>query len=479
MAPKSSRRRHGRPRGRPAPRLEDDLKRFQLAREVIPQLVETMDGFLEHFPLVAERRVVDRISMLCDMASDVLAWTALGAPRGDEQLPARCFAASCFLDGDPHRISWQTLAMSGIGGEVAGYLRTFVSEAIDLPTERPDAEFLREMAGSVIDETRAFKERLEAQQATSSDGRRVGRQLLFAAIALDPLARDGKLGSLAGVGAIGLMERTLPTGDPEVGMQLAEILEELEEELPGLIDHAAAHLEEDEDELLDEEEPEDEEGEDEEALLPGLDDVLSALDARLRLVHEASEGADLAYRTATALLAQSMGGLRRLPATVEAGMRVAAAAEALLADAAAIREAAPLDAERAAALETMCLRAAALLEADVPGQPREAEPVELQLSRLDELVAAMQDVADLGLVEDPAGLLALIGGATQTLQLGVGLGHPDADTRGRMAAALGALDPLALADLPDVRRQAAQTLRDVARSQGAAVSRPHRGPGTG
>src|SRR5262249_39070405 len=44
MAPKPRRNRRGRGRGRPAPpRLEYDLRRHQLAREVIPQLVELIE----------------------------------------------------------------------------------------------------------------------------------------------------------------------------------------------------------------------------------------------------------------------------------------------------------------------------------------------------------------------------------------------------------------------------------------------------
>ena len=48
------------------------------------------------------------------------------------------------------------------------------------------------------------------------------------------------------------------------------------------------------------------------------------------------------------------------------------------------------------------------------------------------------------------------------------LGRQDTDTWRRMAAALGTLDPLALADLPEARAAAAQALRDLARlRQGA------------
>src|SRR5438309_687895 len=141
MAPKSRRNRQGRTRCRPAPRqLEDDLKRHQLAREVVPQVVEAAERFLEHFPRIARRRVPDRIALLSDLASDVLAWTALGAPGDKDQLPVRCFATSCLLDSDPHRICWQTLAMTGTGAEVTTYVLALASRMDELPGARPDPE---------------------------------------------------------------------------------------------------------------------------------------------------------------------------------------------------------------------------------------------------------------------------------------------------------------------------------------------------
>jgi hypothetical protein len=82
----------------------------------------------------------------------------------------------------------------------------------------------------------------------------------------------------------------------------------------------------------------------------------------------------------------------------------------------------------------------------------------------------MQDVAEEDLVEEVGGALALIGGAAQTLRAGVGLGHQDADKQRRMAAALGVLDPLALADLPEVRAMAALALRELARSAHRATA---------
>src|SRR5262249_57598420 len=89
---------------------------------------------------------------------------------------------------------------------------------------------------------------------------------------------------------------------------------------------------------------------------------------------------------------------------------------------------------------------------------------ELVVAGLGRLGAAMRDVADEQLVDEMAGALALIGGAAQTLRAGVILGHQEPDKQRRMAAALGALDPLALADLPEVRAAGARTLRELARS---------------
>jgi hypothetical protein len=482
MAPKPRRNRHGRARaGQPAPRrLEDDLKRHQLARDVIPELVEATETFLDCFPRIAQRRVPDRIVFLSDLASDVLAWTALGAPRDENRLPVRCFAAGCLLDSDPHTISWRTLAMSGIGDEVRTYVRAFASEATELSSTRPDPEWLRGDAGSVTDEVRAFLERLRAHQATSADGLRVGRQLLGSGIALDPgLADAGVVGNLAAAGAFGLLERTLLTDDLEGRLELAAIMEELASALPGLVEHAAAHLDDDDqDELEDgrataasyDEELGQEEGEDDEDVGFSLEDALTVLDARLRMTEEASEAADVAFQTTGGLLIQGVKVLLQLPVTSAARVRAIAAADALLSPAGRQPGTTYEVVGDAALLDMAYSRAAALLEADLPEPPQAAEPLEVTMSELDGLLSAMQDVAEHHLVEEVAGALALIGGAAQTLRAGVGLGHQDADTQRRMAAALGVLDPLALADLPEVRAMAALALRELARSAHRATA---------
>jgi hypothetical protein len=304
----------------------------------------------------------------------------------------------------------------------------------------------------------------------------VGRSLLRSAIAIDPLgAQNGVVGNLTAVGAFGLLEGTVPTDDPEDRVQLAAILEEMASALPRLVEHAASHLEDDdEDELEDDrattasfhDEPQDELRDELEEDLQDdeftLDDALTALDARLRVTDEASEGADVAFHVACALLIQSLPAVLGLPATFEARVRVIAAGDALMSGE---QEVNPFEVgEVAPLLETAYTRAAALLEADLPGPAPAAEPVEVQFSQLDEVVGAMQDLADHELLEELAGALALIGGLAQTLRAGVALGHQDADTQGRMAAALGALDPLALADLPEARAAGAQTLRELSRS---------------
>jgi len=157
--------------------------------------------------------------------------------------------------------------------------------------------------------------------------------------------------------------------------------------------------------------------------------------------------------------------LGQLPSTFAARVRAIAAANALLSTSGRERSTGPVEvAEDGAAIKTAYSQAASLLEADVPEQPPAWEPAELVLSRLDRLVAAMRDVADEQLVDEMAGALALIGGAAQTLRAGVILGHQEPDKQRRMAAALGALDPLALADLPEVRAAGARTLRELARS---------------
>jgi len=183
------------------------------------------------------------------------------------------------------------------------------------------------------------------------------------------------------------------------------------------------------------------------------------------MTEQASEGADVAFLAACALLIQGVDSLGTLPPTLGARVRANAAAGALLSPAGEEHATAPSEAdEDSALLEMAYVQAAALLEADVPEQPRPQRPVEAALSELDTLVGAMQDVTDAQVVDGLAGALVLIGGAAETLRVGVALGHEDADTQRRMAAALGALDPIALADLPEVRAAAAQTLRELARS---------------
>jgi hypothetical protein len=326
----------------------------------------------------------------------------------------------------------------------------------------------------VTDEVRAFLERLRAHQATSADGLRVGRQLLGSGIALDPgLADAGVVGNLAAAGAFGLLERTLLTDDLEGRLELAAIMEDLASALPGLVEHAAAHLDDDDqDELEDgrataasyDEELGQEEGEDDEDVGFSLEDALTVLDARLRMTEEASEAADVAFQTTGGLLIQGVKVLLQLPVTSAARVRAIAAADALLSPAGRQPGTTYEVVGDAALLDMAYSRAAALLEADLPEPPQAAEPLEVTMSELDGLLSAMQDVAEHHLVEEVAGALALIGGAAQTLRAGVGLGHQDADTQRRMAAALGTLDPLALADLPDLRAAAAQTLRKLARS---------------
>jgi len=350
-----------------------------------------------------------------------------------------------------------------------------------LPSAALDPEWLRGEADSLLDQVRAFMEALRAHQATSADGLRVSRHLLVSAIALDPvLAEDGVVRNLTPVGAFALLERTLPTDGLADRLRLRAILEDTATSLPGLVAHAAAHVEVDhnEDELADDEadaafDDEELEGDDEDEELTeddeedrfNLDDALTALDDRLRVTEEASEGADVAFLVASALLIQGVDSLGPLPSTLGTGVRANAASDALLSPAREAHAGVPLEADQGGVVLKMAYaRAAALLEADVPEQPQAQRPVEAMLSQLDKLVGAMQDVAGEELIDGLAGALALIGGAAETLRVGVALGPEDADTQRRMAAALGVLDPLALADLPEVRVAAAQTLRELARS---------------
>jgi hypothetical protein len=185
------------------------------------------------------------------------------------------------------------------------------------------------------------------------------------------------------------------------------------------------------------------------------------------VTEESGEAADVAFQAACAMLIQGVHALRMIPPAFGARVRAIAAADVLLSPAGPGRGTAPAEVDEGSAfLETAYSRAAALLEADLPGPPPAA--LEVSLSQLDWLLSAMRDVAEEDLGEDLAGALALIGGAAHTLWAGVGLRHHDADTQRRMAAALGVLDPLALADFPEVRAAAAEALRELARFAHAA-----------
>src|SRR5262249_55993020 len=110
-------------------------------------------------------------------------------------------------DEGAQRIGWEAVAASGIGAEVTTYVRALASKTGELPSTKPDPELGREEPDFVVDELRAFTERLRAHQASSGDGLRVSRQLLSTAIVLDAvLAGDGAAGNLTAIGAFGLLE---------------------------------------------------------------------------------------------------------------------------------------------------------------------------------------------------------------------------------------------------------------------------------
>lgn len=450
-------------RNRPAPRrLEDDLRRHQLAHEVRPELVEVAGWFLVDFPRVAARRVVDRIMMLSDLASAVLAWTALGAPRDEQQIPASAFAASCLLDTDPHEICWRALALSGVGREVQTHLRETAVRAAGLPTARPDPERLREDLGSILDQVRTFAQQLRLEQATSAEGLRLGRQLLGALMALDSLeAEDGEFGNLRTIAAVGLLERTLPTDDEDIRLEVEGLMRELERSLPRLVQHAAEHLEDEEDDLGGEAEDEDEEEDDE----VDLEDALAAVNARLRVTEDPGDGADVAYALACSLLVASFEGLAALPPSFEARKRVIAAGIALLPAADHVRSTISFEDDGDTAPEITFRKAAGLLEVDLGGEPS-LDAADALLGHLDGVVYAMQELVDRELVEDPAAALALYAASAQVLRIALQLGHREPEVQDQMAAGLGTLDPLALADLPEARAVAAQALRELVATGG-------------
>lgn len=448
-------------RGGQAPRrLSDDLQRHQIARDVAPQVVESIEEFLTETSRLARRRIFDRIVAHTQLASDILAWTALMAPRDERRLGARCFAAACFVVSDPHRLAWVVLASSGVDSEVRAYVRSAAAEVDGPDVAIQGGPAPGDTAGPVPDEVQALGERLSSGQAAWDDGLRVGELLLDAATRLDlDNSPDGDLGSPFAPGAFWLLERRAPGSALAIGPALHTLLTGMEQAVPDIVAHAAAHLEEgpvpDEDEVDDAwDDEEEEEG-------PDLEDILPAFDMRLRTTEDAAEGASLAHDLAAAFLAQS---LTIETQAADLDVRSACATAALVADA---------ELPDLGELRATYLSAAALLGADLELPPTEqdeadeAERVEEDLALLDMLVGTISELADSDLITEPAGGLALLGAAGQALQAGLRLGHPDPRQQQQMAAALGLLDPLALVVMPEAREGAAARLREL----GAVTSR--------
>jgi hypothetical protein len=361
----------------------------------------------------------------------------------------------------------ETLALSGMEAEVRIQLRESASTVADLQTTDIDLE--SSGVGAVVDQVRAFRERLQAQEATSADGRQLGKLLVVSAIALDAArAEDGAVGAVIPLGALAILEQALPTADRVARSRVANALRLMAGELPGLIEHAEADFEYDaahESEEPDEEpEEEDEEGE------FVLDERISDLDLRLSVTEEAGEAADVAYELAIALLVQGLEAMGAHPYAYGHQSRAMAAAHALMSTGASDNETFRRDAGAAAILTDDAYgRAVALLEADVPRQPPAPESAEVLLPEFDSVLDAMRDVANSELVDELGGGLALVSGAAQVLWLGVLLNHEDADLRRRMAAALGTLDPLALASLPEARALAIDGLRELLKGTGGSA----------
>jgi hypothetical protein len=355
-----------------------------------------------------------------------------------------------------------------MGEEVRVHLRGLASRVEDLPTDRMEGEMSAAL-GSVLDQVRAFLERLQAREATSADGRELGRLLLVGATVLDPFqTEDGEAdeaGDLTVAAAIGLLEEALPADGSELRYGVGTRLRLLAAALPGLVEHAEAELEDDDEEEAEESDEELDDDEDDEIV---LDELLEALDARLRVTDDAGEAADVAFQLAMALLAYGLTAVGMHPRTFGNQARAMAAADALVWKSGVDGSFMSAAGEDAVHMRAAYTRAEALLKADVPEQPPMPASVEVLLPELDHLVYAMLNLADSELVDELAGGLALISGAEQILWVGLRLGHRDADISRRMAAALGTLDPLALAGLPETRAAAAEGIRELARSRPTA-----------
>lgn len=452
-------------------RLSQDLQRFQMARDCVPGLVESIEVFVDRFPRTARRRWVDRIDLSMGMAADILAWSALGTGRDQTaDLAERCFAASSLIY-DPHRLAWQALAASGLGQAVNAYVARVAESVDELPPLDLGAERLQQAADSFMGLLAGFRDRLASGDATSAEGRELGELLLLASIAQDPDEALSDLHpSLRPAAALTLLLGGAPSTDPEVLVTIEEILAELAVDFSELLSHTLSHLETEELEEVEAEEAgadEDEDEELDEGPYAELDEdgegislypELEAIDGLLGMTDDPADGARLATAAAAALLAQA-----RIALTIAEELpiweRAAAAAGVLIAG----DPEEELDAEDLTVAGPWYERTAAILAAELPEPAAEEESSDDRLTRLDGLVAAMLAMgSEDDVEEEPAGALGLIGGASEALRIGVCLA-PESGTRNRLAAAAAVLDPLALSDLAtEVRTGAAEVLRQLA-----------------
>ncbi|HEX4214431.1 MAG TPA: hypothetical protein VIA06_14035 [Candidatus Dormibacteraeota bacterium] len=459
-------------------RLNQDLQRFQMARDCVPGLIQSIDVFVDRFPRTARRRWVDRIDLTMGMAADILAWSGLGTGREEtSDLPERSLAASSLIY-DPHRLAWQALAGSGLGLEVNAYIARVAESVDELPPLDLGAERLQEASGSFMGALAAFRERLVGTEATSAEGRELGELLLLASIAQDPEEALTDLHpSLRPAASLTLLLGGAPSSNPEVLVTMDEILAELAVDFSELLSHTLSHLETEEIEEAEAEagveaeaeaeaeddgeleegpyaEAEEEEEEDEVSLYPELE----AIDGLLGMTDDPADGARLATATAAALLAQARIALT-IAEELPVWERAAAAAGVLIAG----DPEEELDDEDLAVAAPWYERTAAMLAAELPETAADEESDDDHLTRLDGLLAAMQAMgSEDDVEEEPAGALGLLGAASEALRIGVSLAG-ETGSRNRLAAALAVLDPLALADREaEVRTGAAGILRDLA-----------------
>ena len=463
-ASRKGRSRSGRRRGSPPGQaLELDLIRRNLARVQREELVEGLEELLERLPHIARRRHADRQAALQVAAGELLGWGALIAERGPDRLVERLFSAACVLNS-PCSVWWQGLVASGQEAAVTTHVARRIRDLDGLAPDGAQGDRLERARAEAMARLRVLTDRIGEPAVEAADLASGGAELLVAGLAEDPEPGLQTEGDLYCGTALWLLEADLPVVDADSIENLREGVRLFEAQLPAMLEHARAHIEDpslhgdDDDEDEEEEEEDEENDEDDVDLARGLemvDDMLSVTD-------DPDEAAAIVNLAALMLTARSAESLAEQPLELSLEARLVAAGLTLARDdveAVTGLEARDITDESREEVRQVLLRAAGLVESDgstaAPATPDAEEP----LRRLDALIDSLREAA--GEEESFLGGLGLAAAMVEMLRIGVDLGAGSAGCRAALVRSLAVLDPSALAVSRPERRRAARDLRGL------------------